>query len=219
MSFDIGPSIPFGPSFRFEKKDSSMSDDQKEIQIKKESQVGFVNVEDIELNQTWFPLHITSVGSVLGVVLVVFTLIFLWHNCRKKTMLKLIDCCHDCRKRRSEREQDRALELLEREIAAQSHEATTSHQGRHHRGHKGHRHANRGGHHNGLARGHGMAIESPRHSGMEWTQAEEQQMTRAIKNNLETMARMALPEVHMRPLGARPKDDVNGEDDDIDVSK
>ena len=196
-----------------------MSDDPKHLEIKKGSQVGFLNVEDLELNATWFPVHITTVGSVLGVVAVMVTLTCLWRSCRKKTFLKLFDFFHDCRKTKAQREQDKAIELLELEIAAQN-EASTSHHGRHHRGHRGHRHAHRGGHNSGLPRSQGPAIESARHSGMSWTQAEDrEQMTKAIKSNLEAMCKMAMPEVHGRNLGARPRDDGMGEDDDNNVAK
>ena len=220
MSFDIGPTVQLGPSFRISRSKGTMSDDPQQIQIKKESQVGMVNVEDLTVTQTWFPLHIQSVGSILVVGIVIIALICFWRSCRKKPLIKMFHFCLDCRKSKAEREQERVVELLERKAAAQSqnHEASTSHH-HHHRGNRGHRHAKRGGHNSGLARGHGLAVESPRNSGYGWSQAEESQMTRAVKSNLETLARLAMPEVHVRTPGARPKEDDIDEEDDINVSK
>ena len=184
--------------------------------------MGVWNIEDVELNATWFPVHITTVGSVLGVVAVLVTLTCLWRSCRKKTFLKVLDCFYDCRKTPEQREQDKAAELLQMEIAALN-EASTSIHGRHHRGHRGHKHSHRGGHHSGLARSHGTAgpaIESPRHSGMGWTQSEDrEQMTKTIKANLEAMCQMAMPQVHGRNLGARPREDGMGEIDDNNSAK
>ena len=216
MSFDIGPSVQVGPSFRFENKQRDMSDDPKQIQVKRQSQTGVINVEDLTVSQWWFPIHLQSVGSILVVGLVIVSLICVWRTCRKKPMIRMFHFCVDCRKSKAEREQERVLEMIEREAAAQGHEATTSHHHQHHnRGHgRGQRHARRGGHTGGLARGHGMAMESPRINGGVWSPAEESNLARAVKNNLECMARLAMPTpVHARPAGARPKEEQSEEDD------
>ena len=219
MSFDVGPIANTGPSFRFVNRPGNMSDDPHQIQIKKQSQTGVINVEDLTVSQWWFPLHIQSVGSILVVGLVVVSLICVWRTCRKKPLIRLYHFCVSCRKTKAEREEERVLELLEREAAAHGHEASTSHH--HGRGHgRGHRHARRGGHNGGLARGHGhkLAMESPWISGNGWSPAEESQLARAVKNNLECMARLAMPEVHARPAGGRPAEEQSDEDD-IKIAK
>ena len=106
-------------------------------------------------------------------------------------MIKLYHFCISCRKSKAEREEERVLAMLEREAAAQGHEASTSHHGRGHG--RGHRHARCGGHNGGPARGHGhrMAMESPQIKGSGWSANEESQLATALKHNFECMARLA----------------------------
>ena len=206
--FELGPTAVTGPSFRFiyihqPKTTMSDTDETHQIQIKREQQNGVINIEDLQLSQWWFPLHIRSAGSILAVGLVVVAIFCVWRMCRKKSMIKMYQFCVSCRKNKTEeaakREEEHILEMLERDVDR----ATTSHHGRGHG--RGHRGARRGGHNGGPPRGHGhrLAMESPHGDGHGWGETEETQLATALKHNLECMARLAMPEVHSSTRGTR----------------
>ena len=230
----MGGRSAYGPSYRFkvipsskEKSDwDKMSDSQKDVILKSQKQVGFVNVEDVGVTQVWFPIHLRSAGSVVGVGLVLLLLVCLFNLCRRKWCLRIKDYCLNCRRRDEAKERnDRVLEILARGAAIrEGQEATTSIQhGRHHHHHhgggRGHgRHswaAQRGGHTQGRGYGRRHSPED-RHNERQhhWDEDHEEEMAVALEANLRTLAKMAIPSVQQQASGSRlnPSPEISEEE-------
>ena len=141
--FRIGVPTYIDPSFRFEFHPTSqktppvgtMADEMHKVQVKHEKQQGIINIEDVSIEQWWFPIHLKSAGSIVGIGVVLIVLFCIYRTCRKKMCIKLYNVCLSCRKQRDDdtarREEERILELLACGTPQDVDLATTSH----HHGH------------------------------------------------------------------------------------
>ena len=198
-----------------------MSDSHKDVVLKTQKQIGFVNVEDVGVTQVWFPIHLRSAGSVVGVGLVLLLLVCLFNLCRRKWCLRMKDYCLNCRRRDEARERDdRVLGILARNAIRDGQEASTSvqnHHGRHHhhgagRGHGRPSGAPRGGHHQARSNGRRHSPGGNKHH---WDEENEDQMALALESNLRALAQMAVPSVQASGSKLNPSPEISEDESNV----
>ena len=70
---------------------------------KEETQLGMFNVDELDVSNSFFPLHISSAGGVAGLMALVVVLCCIFRVCRRNLIVSFIQtCCMWCHRTRSQ---------------------------------------------------------------------------------------------------------------------
>ena len=70
---------------------------------KEETQLGMFNVDELDVSNSFFPLHISSASGVAGIMAVIVVICCIFRICRKNLIVAFItQCCIWCRRTRGQ---------------------------------------------------------------------------------------------------------------------